>query len=275
MARATPTQRLASYERRYRELAAQLAEIGLISTGSVTRRYTRCATPGCKCNADPPQPHGPYYQWTTKQNGKTVTRRLNADEAKLYQQWIDNDRQMRRLITQMRSDRRQSRRDPPHPGPPTPRVITRTCGSATWSGARRTFLVDQNESRRCQRRRGRNADVESSCRRCCPRRVDVWTWTRSAGRAHGGCWPRRWRPRSTPTWRRSPSDATSDGHRLVVGNGHARPRVIATGAGQIEVEAPRVNDRRVDAETGERCRFRSQILPRGAARARRWPRCCR
>jgi len=51
-----------------------------------------------------------------------------------------------------------------------------------------------------------------------------------------------------------------DGHRLVVGNGRARPRVIATGAGPIEVEAPRVNDRRVDDATGERLRFRSQIL---------------
>ena len=51
-----------------------------------------------------------------------------------------------------------------------------------------------------------------------------------------------------------------DGRRLVVGNGRARPRVIATGAGPIEVEAPRVNDKRVDEATGERCRFRSQIL---------------
>ena len=51
-----------------------------------------------------------------------------------------------------------------------------------------------------------------------------------------------------------------DGCRLVVGNGRTRPRVIATGAGPIEVVAPRVNDKRVDADTGERCRFRSQIL---------------
>jgi transposase-like protein len=51
-----------------------------------------------------------------------------------------------------------------------------------------------------------------------------------------------------------------DGHRLVVGNGHARLRVIATGAGPIEVEAPRVNDKRIDEATGERQRFRSQIL---------------
>ncbi len=50
------------------------------------------------------------------------------------------------------------------------------------------------------------------------------------------------------------------GHRLVVRNGHAVPRPIVTGAGSILVEAPRVNDRRVDEATGERCRFTSSIL---------------
>jgi hypothetical protein len=95
-------ERLAEHEKRYRELAAQLATIGLIHSGSVTRRYTRCGTPGCKCHAEPPQPHGPYYQWTTKINGKTVTRRLSKGEAELYQEWIGNDRRLRRLIQQMR-----------------------------------------------------------------------------------------------------------------------------------------------------------------------------
>ena len=102
MARTSPEQRLANYERRYRELAEQLAGIGLISSGSLTRRYTHCATIGCRCHADPPQPHGPYYQWTTKVNGKTLTRRLSAREATLYKEWIANDRKMRRLIAQMR-----------------------------------------------------------------------------------------------------------------------------------------------------------------------------
>jgi transposase-like protein len=50
------------------------------------------------------------------------------------------------------------------------------------------------------------------------------------------------------------------GRRLVVRNGHAEPRTISTAAGRIEVTAPRINDKRVD-ETGERCRFRSAILP--------------
>lgn len=50
------------------------------------------------------------------------------------------------------------------------------------------------------------------------------------------------------------------GRRLVVRNGHAEPRTLTTGAGAIEVEAPRVNDRRVDPATGERAQFRSSIL---------------
>jgi len=99
---STTDQRLADYEQRYRELAAELATIGLIHSGSLTSRYTHCATPGCKCHADPPQPHGPYYQWTAKVNGKTVTRRLNETEAQLYQEWIANDRRLRSLVQQMR-----------------------------------------------------------------------------------------------------------------------------------------------------------------------------
>ena len=98
----TTTERLADYEQRYRKLAAEIATIGLIHSGSLTHRYTHCATPGCKCHADPPQPHGPYYQWTAKINGKTVTRRLSQTQAELYQEWIDNDRKLRHLIQQMR-----------------------------------------------------------------------------------------------------------------------------------------------------------------------------
>ena len=51
------------------------------------------------------------------------------------------------------------------------------------------------------------------------------------------------------------------GRRLVVRNGHARPRQVTTVAGAIEVQAPRVDDRRVDQATGQRRRFRSSILP--------------
>ncbi len=57
------------------------------------------------------------------------------------------------------------------------------------------------------------------------------------------------------------------GHRLVRRNGHAPARSIATGAGQVEVVRPRVDDRRVDSATGQRAQFHSQILPRWCRRS--------
>ena len=59
----------------------------------------------------------------------------------------------------------------------------------------------------------------------------------------------------------SAGEVDEQGRRLVVRNGHAEARHITTGAGPIEVRAPRVNDQRVDETTGERKRFRSSIVP--------------
>jgi len=52
-----------------------------------------------------------------------------------------------------------------------------------------------------------------------------------------------------------------NGHRLVVRNGTHAPRDVLTSAGSVPVVAPRVNDKRVEPETGERQRFSSAILP--------------
>jgi transposase-like protein len=51
------------------------------------------------------------------------------------------------------------------------------------------------------------------------------------------------------------------GRRLVVRNGYHEPREVLTSAGAVEVTVPRVNDKRVDPDTGERERFASAILP--------------
>ena len=97
--------RLQRHERSYRALAAQLATelatVGFISQGSVVLRYTSCGKPRCRCQGDPPQRHGPYYQWSRAVAGKTVTRRLSEGEAELYRGWIANRRRLEQIITQM------------------------------------------------------------------------------------------------------------------------------------------------------------------------------
>ncbi|MDV8129343.1 IS256 family transposase [Rhodococcus sp. IEGM 1304] len=52
-----------------------------------------------------------------------------------------------------------------------------------------------------------------------------------------------------------------NGRRQVVRNGYHHERDVLTAAGAVNVKAPRVNDKRIDPETGERQRFSSAILP--------------
>ena len=64
-------------------------------------------------------------------------------------------------------------------------------------------------------------------------------------------------------------EVNEDGRRLVVRNGRGKERRLTVGSGTLAIRAPRVNDRRVDEETGERTRFSSKILPRYARRSPR------
>src|SRR5437764_2864995 len=85
----------------YDAAKARLSEVGFICEGSLSRIYTCCRNPNCRC-ADPARRHGPYWQLTWKQAGKTVSRRLSAEEARLYAEWIDNRRTLESVIQEMK-----------------------------------------------------------------------------------------------------------------------------------------------------------------------------
>jgi transposase-like protein len=58
-----------------------------------------------------------------------------------------------------------------------------------------------------------------------------------------------------------------NGRRLVVRNGYHQPREVLTAAGAVAVKAPRVNDRRLSPDSGQRQRFSSAILPAWARKS--------
>ena len=70
-------------------------------------------------------------------------------------------------------------------------------------------------------------------------------------------------------------EVDGDGLRLVVRNGYHAERAVATAAGAVPVRQPRVNDKRIDEESGQRKRFSSTILPAWARKSPQVPRCCR
>lgn len=88
---------------RYDRLRRSLAEIGFVCKGSMVRRHMPCGRPGCRCAQGPEHWHGPYFQWTRKVKGKTVTVRLTPEEAHAMSSYVRNDRELRRIVAQMRA----------------------------------------------------------------------------------------------------------------------------------------------------------------------------
>jgi hypothetical protein len=85
--------------RRHARLAEKLSRTGLIAQGTITERIIE--------REDKSEPggirrFGPYYQWTFKNKGKTVTVNLSKEQVKHYEHAIENHRRMEVIVTQMR-----------------------------------------------------------------------------------------------------------------------------------------------------------------------------
>lgn len=92
----------AAEARRLAESIGQsLGALSYVLPGTLTRRETRCGRPDCKCHADPPRLHGPYWSWTRKVAAKTVTRLLSDDQVEDYRLWLDNARRIRSLLREL------------------------------------------------------------------------------------------------------------------------------------------------------------------------------
>jgi len=85
---------------RYARLASRLAKTGPIAQGTITERTIE--------RPDPAEPgkmkrFGPYYQWTFKEKGKTVTVNLSKAQVRPYQRAIDTHRKMEKALNEMRA----------------------------------------------------------------------------------------------------------------------------------------------------------------------------
>lgn len=75
-----------------RALLARIDHDGWFLRGTLLQVANRCGTPTCRCKDDPPQLHGPYWQWSRKVDNKTVSIRLTDAQAELVSGWITNAR---------------------------------------------------------------------------------------------------------------------------------------------------------------------------------------
>ena len=87
--------------RRFERLAARLGKTGWVLVGTIRPRRILSRRGASK------KLLGPYYQWTFKERGKTVTVNLSASQVKAFQGAIDQQRKVEELLAEMRTLSRQ------------------------------------------------------------------------------------------------------------------------------------------------------------------------
>jgi hypothetical protein len=88
-------------QRRHAEIVQALGETGFALPGTLLLRYNKCGKPNCRCKQDPPVLHGPYYQWTRRIDGRTVTRVLSNEQGERYGEWFDTAQRVRQLVAEL------------------------------------------------------------------------------------------------------------------------------------------------------------------------------
>jgi hypothetical protein len=108
-------ERVRQYREEYARLKAGLRGIGFICEGSLLERWMRCGKPNCACARHKARRHGPYFQLSWKEKGKTMSRRLSAEQAVLYHQWVANRQRLQSIIGKMQHVSGRAQRHLLHP----------------------------------------------------------------------------------------------------------------------------------------------------------------
>lgn len=63
--------------------------------GSLSERFMKCSKPACACGEDPDARHGPYYSLTRGVEGRTWSRLVSAEQAKLVRRQVEAGQEFR------------------------------------------------------------------------------------------------------------------------------------------------------------------------------------
>jgi hypothetical protein len=88
-------------EQRIQRIKTELAGIGDMRPGSLSKQYNVCGKPGCRCK-DPenPQRHGPYHQLSWVHRGKSTTQFIRRPFVSQVKTELASYKTFRRLTDQ-------------------------------------------------------------------------------------------------------------------------------------------------------------------------------
>lgn len=90
--------RLQQIEQQIARIKKELADLGPLHPGSLSRQYNVCGKPGCRCKARPkPRRHGPYYKVSYVFRGRFTSRFVPKQEVKAVRVELANYKRLRKL----------------------------------------------------------------------------------------------------------------------------------------------------------------------------------
>ena len=80
------------------KLKQEIARLGDLRPGKLSQQDNVCGKADCRCKADPPQKHGPYYQLSFTRNGKSATQFVRKPDLAVVRQQLRNYPRLRTLV---------------------------------------------------------------------------------------------------------------------------------------------------------------------------------
>jgi hypothetical protein len=87
-----------SLQARIDQLKQAVVGLGDLRPGKLSQQYNVCGKADCRCKADPPQKHGPYYQLSFTRNGKSSTQFVREEDLPVVRQQLRNYQRLRELM---------------------------------------------------------------------------------------------------------------------------------------------------------------------------------
>ena len=79
-------------------LKTKIALKDYILSGTIAKQYKQCGKVNCRCQEGKEYWHGPYWIWTRKEGGKTITKTLSKEQAKLVKKAIADMKELNDYI---------------------------------------------------------------------------------------------------------------------------------------------------------------------------------
>ena len=90
--------RIRTLEAQIETIKQELASLGDLHPGSLSKQYNVCGNPKCRCKEDPPRRHGPYYQVNFTRKGKSQTKFVKKPHVSMVKEHLKTYTRLRTLI---------------------------------------------------------------------------------------------------------------------------------------------------------------------------------